>query len=70
MNDLASKAYLTAPLPHAHDDKRAAAHEYLKRRRISLLLPKAQCKLEYVPSENGSRILNAFRDRASKATPR
>ncbi len=61
MIDYADKAFLTAPLPHPHDDKRAAAHDYLKRRRISVLIPKSRCRLEYTPAEGGSRVLQEAR---------
>lgn len=67
MIDYADKSFLTQPLPHSHDDKRVAAHEYLRRRRISVLLPKARCRLEYVPSEGGSRVLHQFRLRNLKS---
>lgn len=61
MRDFADKDFLAAPLPHSHDDKRAAAHAYLRRRRISVLLPRERCRLQYVPSECGSRVLQPIR---------
>jgi hypothetical protein len=66
MIDFADKAFLNSPLPHPHEDKRAAAREYLLRRRISILLPKHRCKLVYVPSEGGSRVLHDFKLRNLK----
>ena len=55
-----------APPPPTHDDKRAAAHAYLRRRRIGVLLSPEKCRLQYVPSHSGSRILNEHAARRAR----
>lgn len=58
--DYADKSYLTAPPRTPQQQRLAAARKYLHERQIHTLLPRTQCKLDYVKSEHGSRLLKEF----------
>jgi hypothetical protein len=54
------------PIERKLDTRLAAAHLYLKRRRIAACCPRSQ--FVYLPAEGGSRVLTAWRNARIKAS--